>query len=85
MLYIRGGEDMRKIDWKDVVRRAGKTFVQAFVASVGVCGEQIASIRDLESTKVILAPILIGGLAAGVSAVWNMAIKYFSGKAEEDK
>ena len=76
---------MRKnIDWKDVCRRAGKTFVQAFGASVCVNVEQIASIRDIESAKVILGPILIGGLAAGVSAVWNMAAGYFSGKAEED-
>lgn len=76
---------MRKIDWKDVAKRAGKTFVEAFAAAVVLNTEQIAGIRDLESAKAILRPILIGGIAAGVSAVWNMVKEYFSGKAEEDE
>ena len=75
---------MRKnIDWKDIEQRAGKTFVEAFVASVFVNAEQIVRIRDIESAQAILAPILIGGLAAGGSAVWNMAKEYFR-KAKED-
>ena len=75
---------MRKIDWKDVCCRAGKTFVEAFVASAGVYGEQIASIRDLESAKAVLVPVAVGGIAAGLSAVWNMAKEYFR-KVEEDE
>lgn len=68
---------MDRIDWKDVGKRAGKTFVQTFVASAGVYGEQIASIRDWESAKAVLVPAVVGGIAAGISAVWNLAAGYF--------
>lgn len=61
-----------KIDWRDIGKRAGKTFVQAFVAAAGVHMEQIAGIRDWESAKAVLAPVLVGGVAAGISAVWNL-------------
>lgn len=73
---------MRKIDWRDVGKRAGKTFVQAFVASISVSAEQIVAIRDIESAKVIFGPIIIGGIAAGVSAVWNLLTGYFSKNME---
>ncbi len=61
----------KRIDWKDIGRRAGKTFIQAFAAAVVVSPEQISAIKDWESARATLAPVLIGGLAAGVSAVWN--------------
>ncbi len=63
---------MDRIDWKDVGKRAVKTFVQAFVAAVGVHMEQVAGIRDLESARAIVTPILVGGVAAGISAAWNV-------------
>lgn len=69
---------MRKIDLQDIGKRAGKTFVQAFVASISVSAEQIAGIKDIESAKVILGPVIIGGIAAGVSAAWNLMTGYFS-------
>lgn len=69
---------MRKIDWKDVGRRAGKTFVQAFGAAVAVHVDQIAGIRDWESAKAIALPVVVGGFAAGISAAWNMVVGYFS-------
>ena len=61
-----------RVDWKDIGKRAGKTFVQAFVAAIGVHAGQIAGIRDFESAKAIVAPIVIGGVAAGISAAWNV-------------
>lgn len=73
---------MRKVDLQDISKRAGKTFVQAFVASISVSAEQIVGIRDIESAKVILVPVLIGGIAAGVSAVWNLMTGYFSKNME---
>ena len=27
---------MKRIDWKDIAKRAGKTFTQAFIASFGI-------------------------------------------------
>ena len=73
-----------RVDWKDIGKRAGKTFVQAFVATVGVYGEQIAGIRDLESAKAVLVPIAVGGISAGISAVWNVMAGYFAKDLEED-
>lgn len=69
---------MKKMDWKDIAKRAGKTFVQAFIASFGM--DRLAQITDLESARAVLYPMMISCVAAGVSAVWNMAAGYFSGK-----
>lgn len=72
----------KKIDWKDVGRRAGKTFVQAFVATISI--EQFAAITDAESAKVILRSMLIAGVSAGVSAVWNMVTAYILQRKENE-
>lgn len=69
---------MKKMDWKDIVKRAGKTFAQAFIASFGI--DRLAEITDLESAKAVLYPMLISCVAAGVSAVWNMATSYINEK-----
>ena len=50
---------------KDILVRAAKTFVQAFIATLAV-----AQITDNDSLKAAL----IAGIAAGVSAVWNTLI-----------
>ncbi len=65
---------MRKIDWKDVGKRAAKTFAQAFIATISI--EQVTSIADAESAKIVLGYMLIAGTSAGISAVWNMAAGY---------
>ena len=57
---------------KDVLIRAGKTFVQAFLSSIVV--ENFLVVKDAETLKVVLASTLIAGAAAGVSAVWNMLV-----------
>lgn len=67
--------DLKNVDWKDVGKRAGKTFVQAFVASVGVTS--IPQITDFETAKAATFSACIAGLSAGISAVWNMAVNYF--------
>ncbi len=72
---------MKKIHWKDVGIRAGKTFMQAFVANVSM--EQILAITDTESAGVILHSMLIAGLSAGISAVWNMVTGYLSQRKKE--
>lgn len=57
---------------KDILVRAGKTFVQAFFSSIVV--ENFLVVKDAETLKVVLASTLIAGAAAGVSAVWNMLV-----------
>ena len=49
------------VKWRDVAIRAGKTIVQAFVASVGV---SLASGRSLDT-------VLTSALAGVASALWN--------------
>lgn len=53
---------------KDIAVRAGKTFIQAFIASLAV-----ATQTDFSNYKAVL----IAAVSAGVSAVWNslLAIK----------
>ena len=48
-----------KVNWKDIAVRAGKTFVQAFVA--------VLIVADQPFRK----EVLVAAGAAGVSAVWN--------------
>lgn len=48
------------MQWKDILIRAGKTFAQAFIASL--------TVAQGDSVKAIL----ISAVAAGVSAVWNL-------------
>ena len=69
---------MKKMDWKDIAKRAGKTFAQAFIASFGI--DRLTEITDLESAKSVLYPMLISCAAAGLSAVWNMTTSYIKGK-----
>lgn len=69
---------MERIDWKDILKRAGKTFAQAFIASFGI--DRLAEVTDLESAKAVLYPMLISCVAAGVSAAWNMTTSYLGGK-----
>lgn len=71
---------MRKIDWKDVAKRAAKTFAQAFIATVSI--EQIASITDAESAKIVIRSIVVAGTSAGISAVWNMVAGYARSKKD---
>lgn len=50
---------------KDILVRAAKTFVQAFIATLAV-----ANMTDNDSVKAAV----VAAVAAGVSAVWNTLI-----------
>lgn len=47
----------------DVIVRAAKTFVQAFLAAWALTGNELSEVA------------LLAGVAAGISAVWNFVIK----------
>jgi hypothetical protein len=49
----------KKVDYKDIALRAGKTFVQAFLAALAVADEPLSKTA------------LIGACAAAVSVTWN--------------
>lgn len=62
---------MLKIN-KDIVNRAIKTFIQAFVGSITI--NSFLVVDDVNAFKAVLYSTLIGGLSAGLSAVQNMII-----------
>lgn len=55
---------------KDIVARAGKTFVQAFIGSISV--DSLFGVTDFDTIKQIAISMIVAAVAAGVSAVWNM-------------
>lgn len=73
---------MTKEKIKDIVIRALKTFVQAFLSALSV--DAVIGITDFDVLKKVLVSVLIAATAAGISAVWNMALdalnKRFAGK-----
>lgn len=69
-----------KSNWKDVLTRAGKTFMQAFLGSI--CLDSVLSIRDTTMLKSVLVSIAVGGISAGISAVWNLLMDYTTEQME---
>jgi hypothetical protein len=68
---------MLKIN-KDIVNRAIKTFIQAFVGSITI--NSFLVVNDVNAFKAVLYSTLIGGLSAGLSAVQNMIINHLEEK-----
>ncbi|MBR4858804.1 MAG: hypothetical protein IKU08_06415 [Clostridia bacterium] len=64
---------MNKTVIKDIIIRALKTFVQAFLSAVSV--DALLGVTDFDAFKRIGISILIAGTAAGISAVWNTMIE----------
>ena len=63
---------------KDVTVRALKTFWQSAIAYLAATfGTQMAGVDvfDLEAMKSVVGGLLIGALAAGVSASWNGVVQ----------
>lgn len=64
---------MTKEKIKDFATRAGKTFIQAFLAALSI--DMIVGVTDFETLKKLALSVLIAAVAAGISAVWNMALE----------
>ncbi len=60
---------------KDVLIRALKTFVQAFLSAISV--DALLGVTDFDAFKKIGLSMLVAGIAAGISAVWNSAVKIY--------
>ena len=65
---------MTKAKLKDILARASKTFVQAFLSSFTI--DSVFGVTDVETLKRIGLSILVGAVAAGISAVWNSLMEY---------
>lgn len=64
---------MNKTIIKDIIVRALKTFVQAFLSAVSV--DTLLGVTDFDTFKRIGISMLIAGTAAGISAVWNTMLE----------
>lgn len=77
---------MSKEKIKDFAVRAGKTFIQAFLASLSI--DMIVGVTDFEALKKVALSVLIAAVAAGISAVWNMTLEkvnsYIEKRGEKD-
>ena len=63
---------MNKTKIKDILIRALKTFMQAFLSAISV--DALLGVTDLNTLKKVLISILIAAVAAGISAVWNFTL-----------
>ena len=72
---------MTKEKIKDILTRASKTFIQAFIGSITIDG--FFGVTDLDTIKRIALSMLVAGVAAGVSAVWNMVLDFIYRKIDE--
>lgn len=66
---------------KDILIRAGKTFVQAFISYLSI--DAFFGVTDLTALKKIALSLLVGALAAGGSAVWNSLLEWISNRIGE--
>ena len=71
------------MNYKDILIRALKTFVQAFIPVV-VSALSVADLTDFSKIKSVLYSAIISGAAAGISAVWNVLIGVHELKAEKE-
>ncbi len=71
----------------DILQRAAKTFVQAFVpviaANAALIGTHIVN-WDWTNCEAWLVPIVISAVAAGLSALWNALINAWNKKTEKE-
>ena len=61
---------------KDVLERALKTFIQAFLGSITI--NSFMLVKDIDGFKAVLCSTLIAGVSAGASAGWNMLINNYN-------
>ena len=63
---------MKAINWKDVLIRAIKTFVEAFIACAGA---ELAGMDLFAIDKGMWCAVGLSAGAAGLSAIWNGMIE----------
>lgn len=67
-------------NWKDILIRAGKTFIQGFLGALAVTLPS----SDLTDMTIIKS-ILIGAVAGGISAVMNMTVQLLERGGKENE
>lgn len=72
---------LKSIDWRDLLIRAVKTFIQTFVSYLTIDG--LFGISDKVEMQRWVLTTGLSALAAGISAVWNLVLDIVSTKAGE--
>lgn len=65
------------MNYKDILIRSAKTFVQAFVPVVAAAFAT-ADLTEIDNLKAVAYSAIISGAAAGISAAWNIIIQIFN-------
>ena len=71
-------ETIMSINWKDLLSRAAWTWLQVFIASFLVAGEDIINLifnADWSSLWVLVVATSLAGVAAGLSAVKTLLVE----------
>ena len=66
---------------RDILIRAAKTFVQAFISYLSI--DAFFGVTDYTALKKIALSLVVGALAAGVSAVWNSILEWINRRIDE--
>lgn len=67
-------QSFKKVDWKDVLIRCAKTFVQAAIPLILASVTAIDFSGDGSTIKSVLVAALLSAIATGICAVWNGVI-----------
>ncbi len=67
--------------WRDILVRTGKTFIEAFLGYLTIDG--FFGVTSYTGIKKVLLSMLVGAAAAGVTAVWNMLIHWLTVKIDD--
>lgn len=73
--------DEKKKALKDILIRASKTFVQAFISALGI--DSFFGVTDTKALEKVLISVLVGAVAAGISAVWNSILEWITVRIDE--
>lgn len=71
----------KKINWKDPLVRAGKTFVQTFISTLGI--DSLMGVTNFAMFKKALFAVVISAGASGICAVWNLILEWINTKVED--
>lgn len=69
-------QKLKQTDWKDIGKRAIKTFVETFLAYLTF--DSIVGVTDSGALKTVIITTCISALAAAITAVLNMFISLIS-------
>ena len=74
-------ESKRMQEFKDIMIRTGKTFIEAFLCYLTIDG--LFAVTSYTALKKVLLSLLVGAAAAGFTAVWNMLIQWLTVRIDE--